>query len=254
MKITLEKEKVYCGNLLLVNAQYPVRCMENGDFIAIKPNFPHILLQSEAASALQLLLSNIMAGNAIVPVSGYRSIKEQTAIYQNSLRDNGEAFTKQFVATPGHSEHETGLAIDLGLNQKNIDFIRPYFPYKGICGDFRKSAPHFGFVERYPKGKEALTKIAYEPWHFRYVGYPHSKIMTKHRLTLEEYIHFIKIYRESNRFLYPSKKNAAIEVYYVPVFTEKTTILIPEQFAYQISGNNIDGFIVTIRRKPNEQV
>ena len=254
MKITLKKEKVYCGNLVLVNAQYPIKCMDGGNLTAADPYFPNVLLQSEAASALQKIQSAIMAGKEIVPVSGYRSGKEQMEIYQNSLRENGKAFTDQFVALPGHSEHQTGLAIDLGRKQKKIDFIRPNFPYEGICGDFRKAAPDFGFTERYPREKESITGIAHEPWHFRYVGYPHSKIMAEYSLTLEEYISFIKSYGENNRLLYPQEQNTAIEVYYIPALIKKTTILIPEQSDYQISGNNVDGFIVTIRRKENGQI
>ncbi len=254
MKITFDKEKIYCGNLLLVNEQYPLRSMCNGNLMTVDPHFPDILLQREAAGALQLILSDIMAGNAIVPVSGYRSIEEQIAIYQNSLRDHGEEFTNQFVALPGHSEHQTGLAIDLGLNQKKIDFIRPNFPYEGICGDFRKLAPDFGFVERYPREKEAITGIAHEPWHFRYVGYPHSRIMEERHLTLEEYVNLIKSYRDTNRLLYLPKKNIAMEVYYIPALTEKMTISLPEKSDYQISGNNVDGLIVTIRRNINEPI
>ena len=233
MKITLKREKVYCGNLVLINAQYPIKCMDNGNLTTVDSYFPNVLLRSEAASALQKILSKIMAGKEIVPVSGYRSMKEQIAIYQNSLRDNGEAFTNQFVALPGHSEHQTGLAIDLGQNQKKIDF---------------------GFVERYPKEKETITGIAHEPWHFRYVGYPHSRIMVEHSLTLEEYVNFIKSYREDDRLLYSQEQNTAIEVYYVPALKSETTIIIPEQSAYQISGNNVDGFIITIRRKVNGQI
>lgn len=72
--------------------------------------------------------------------------------------------------------------------------------------------------------------------------------------TLEEYVNFIKSYREDDRLLYSQEQNTAIEVYYVPALTRETTIIIPEQSAYQISGNNVDGFIVTIRRKVNGQI
>ena len=77
MKITLEKEQVYCGNLVLVNAQYPIKCMDNGSLTVVDSYFSNVLLRSEAASALQKILSKIMAGKEIVPVSGYRSMKEQ---------------------------------------------------------------------------------------------------------------------------------------------------------------------------------
>lgn len=108
----------------------------------------------------------------ITAVSGWRSQEEQREIYLQSLLENGEEFTNQFVASPGHSEHQTGLAIDLGLKQPDIDFLRPYFPYKGICQTFRELSTDYGFIERYQAGKEAITGIAHEPWHFRYVGVP----------------------------------------------------------------------------------
>lgn len=247
MNITLEHNKIYCGQLLLVNAGSALKSSNNEELRAIDPRFPDIKLQAPAAYALRLILSDIKAGNAIVPVSGYRSEVEQAAIYQKSMTEHGEEFTSRFVALPGRSEHQTGLAADLGLNQDNIDFIRPYFPYKGICGAFRDAAPDFGFVERYPKGKEAVSGIAHEPWHFRYVGYPHSKIMSERRLILEEYIDFIKAYQESNK-LYEKGKNSLFEIYYVPAAAEKTTISIPDRCDYRISGNNLDGFIVTVRR------
>ncbi len=100
-----------------------------------------------------------------------------------------EDFTRQYVAIPGCSEHETGLAIDLALDTGGeIDFIRPYFPYDGICSEFRARAAEFGFIERYPSGKEHITRIAAEPWHFRYVGAAHAVYLAAHGLTLEEYI------------------------------------------------------------------
>ena len=61
-------------------------------------------------------------------------------------------------------------------------------PYEGICQRFRELAPLYGFIERYPANKEAVTGIAHEPWHFRYVGRPHAQRMTDLGLTLEEYL------------------------------------------------------------------
>ena len=91
------------------------------------------------------------------------------------------------MALPGCSEHQTGLAIDLGLRGPEVDFLCPDFPYTGPCGDFRRLAADYGFVERYPAGKEPITGIAHEPWHFRYVGVPHAERMAAMGLVLEEY-------------------------------------------------------------------
>lgn len=250
--IELEKEEIYCGNLLLVNKNYPLRDNNVKGLVPADVRFPNILMKRDVANVLQLIFEKISAGNSIVPVSGYRSLEEQTAIYDGSLKDNGEDFTRKYVALPNHSEHQTGLAIDLGLNEKEIDFIRPDFPYVGICNEFRKAAPDYGFIERYAKAKEEITGISHEPWHFRYVGYPHSKIMQENGFSLEEYTQFIKAYLEDKKYLFEQAHRAEIEIYYVPAKDDKTLIKIPENCVYQISGNNIDGFVVTILRKTDD--
>lgn len=251
--ITLSREQVYHGNLLLVNAQYPYKDDNKKVYISLDNPFMEVFLNREAANALQFLFQKILSGDAIVPVSGYRTLEEQTNIYDTSLKDNGEEFTRKYVALPNHSEHQTGLAIDLGLNKPDIDFIRPDFPYDGICEEFRQAAPDYGFIERYTKDKECITGISHEPWHFRYVGYPHSKIITEHGFSLEEYTEFVKTYRDNCRFIFTAACETEIEIYYVPVNNNETTIKIEENYVNQVSGNNIDGFIVTVWRKNNEQ-
>lgn len=186
--------KYNCTNhLLLVNRHHPLpESCTAPDLAVISPEFPSIQIQSEAAVMLTDLLRTLHAEDRIVPVSGYRTMEEQKQIFSDSLRENGEEFTYQYVAVPGCSEHQTGLAIDLGEKREEIDFIRPDFPYTGICQTFRELAPQYGFVERYPKGKEEVTGIAWEPWHFRYVGCPHAQIMTEHGWVLEEYLDYLK--------------------------------------------------------------
>ena len=250
--ITLSKEQIYQGDLLLVNAQYPYRDDSRKFYVSLDSHYAEIFLNREAANVLQLIFRKISSGNAIIPVSGYRSSMEQTEIYNTSLKDNGEEFTRKYVALPNHSEHQTGLAIDLGLNKPGIDFICPDFPYDGICEEFRQAAPDYGFIQRYTKDKESITGISHEPWHFRYVGYPHSKIITERGFSLEEYTEFIKNYRDSCRFIFTVVCEKEIETYYVPANNNETTINIEENYVNQISGNNIDGFIVTVWRKPNE--
>lgn len=182
----------HCETLVLVNAQTPLgEEPDTRELVYPFANRPEILLRSDAAKALIAALSAVGVGDKIIGVSGFRALEEQQNIYADSLRENGQVFTKQFVALPGHSEHQTGLAIDLALNEPPIDFIRPAFPYNGICQRFREIAPHYGFVERYPAGKETITGIAHEPWHFRYVGLPYALIMTEKHLTLEEYLDFL---------------------------------------------------------------
>lgn len=253
MRVLIAKETIYEGNLILVNRKYPIRRGEGQDLAEVTPECPQIKMKREANHYLRMLLGRIHACGNIVPVSGFRSAKEQTDLYDASLRENGEEFTKKFVALPYHSEHQTGLAIDLGLRKDNIDFICPEFPYDGICQAFRRNASRFGFIERYRKGKERITGIAQEPWHFRYVGYPHSQWMEEKDLTLEEYMEYIKQFSYGNRHLAIGEENHRAEIFYVPAAAGRTEIDLPEGAYYQVSGNNADGFIVTVWRDDNEQ-
>lgn len=244
--ITLAKEDIYRGNLLLVNAQHPLRKMDEKALIPVSMRAPDVYMHRDAANALQMLFQTIGSGESIVSVSGYRSAEEQTAIYQNSCRENGKTFTRKYVALPNHSEHQTGLAIDLGLQQEKIDFIRPDFPNSGICRAFRENAADFGFILRYPKTKETVTGIAHEPWHFRYIGHPHAKIIEENGLTLEEYTEFIKQYQADHRLIYSSTASITAEIYYAPTSGDTTIISVPSTGIYQVSGNNFDGFIITV--------
>lgn len=251
--ILLEKTSIYNGNLLLVNKCYPLKNPKVEGLIPVDKAFPNILMKSKAVHMLHKALNKIGSGNNIVPVSGFRSLEEQTIIYRDSLRDNGEEFTKKFVALPNESEHQTGLAIDLALNKQVIDFICPDFPYEGICQKFRETAPDFGFILRYAKEKEQITGISHEPWHFRYVGYPHSKIIAQKKIALEEYIQFIKQFSSKNMYIYKQGTQTEIEIYYVPVDINKTITIDLPKASYEISGNNGDGIIVTVWRRANEK-
>lgn len=248
-KIMLDKEKMYCGNLQLVNANYPLKNNFMGKLIPVDMQFPDILMESGAANILRIILQKISAENKIIPVSGYRSETEQKNIYTNSLKENGEEFTKKYVALPNCSEHQTGLAIDLALNKKDVDFICPDFPYEGICNEFRQIAPDYGFIQRYAENKEKITGISHEPWHFRYVGFPHSKIITENDFSLEEYTEFIKNFSYENRLIFNFKNDKAVEIFYIKFGSDKTEITLPEKSVYQISGNNYDGFIITVWRR-----
>ena len=177
------------NSLILVNRRHalPEDCPAR-ELVPVHSGYPNVLLEAEAARQLNRLMDGLDGWKFILPVSGWRSMEEQKALYLQSLRENGKEFTEKYVAFPGCSEHQTGLAIDLGLIGPDVDFIRPDFPEEGICRLFRRRMAAYGFVERYPAGKEDVTGIAYEPWHFRYVGVPHAEEMARQGLTLEEYL------------------------------------------------------------------
>ena len=248
--LTLNRNDVYTGNLVLVNAKYPLVSERNIELIPANEKCSNILMERGAATVLSHILHDINYKNEIVPVSGYRSKEEQEQIYADSLKESGQEFTKKYVALPQCSEHQTGYAIDLGLKKDVIDFIRPDFPNDGICDKFRKIAPKYGFIERYQSGKEAITGIAHEPWHFRFVGYPHSEIMMEKGLSLEEYIEDIKQYPYDGEHLITIRGKGVIEIFYAPILSYKQiTLNIPEHCIYQVSGNNADGFVITLWRQ-----
>ena len=185
--------------LLLVSAAHPMPEDVRPELAAADENWSQVLLERQAARLLAVCIQTVGGRGQIVPVSGWRSREEQQQIWDDTMEKEGEAFTRQYVALPGCSEHQTGLAIDLGLAAPHIDFIRPDFPDTGVCGAFKKQAGKYGFILRYPAGKEHITGIAHEPWHFRYVGAPHGAIMTQLGLTLEEYLELLDGYPDGDR-------------------------------------------------------
>ncbi len=236
---------IHSGLLILVNSEHPIQHMERPVLAPAVPG-SDILLDTRAAAMLSGLISRLGAAGEIVPVSGWRSAEEQQEIWDGSMRENGEEFTRKYVALPGCSEHQTGLAIDLALRADSIDFIRPEFPYDGICGRFRALAADYGFVERYKSGKEDITGIAAEPWHFRYVGRPHARIMCDMGLCLEEYVEYLRSYPYPERLL-----EVRGEIYEAEVgFAGAREALGLPDAPYQVSGNNVDGYIYTLWRKP----
>lgn len=251
--VTLKPHLVHAGNLILVNAQYPYRSdIVWQELAPVNQEACDIMLNDQVVKVLSTLMERLHGWDQIAAVSGWRSMEEQVEIYESSLKENGKDFTEKYVALPGHSEHQTGLAIDLAQKQEHIDFIRPDFPYTGICQTFRQQALTYGFIERYPRGREASTGIAHEPWHFRYVGSPHAEIMADHCFVLEEYITFL---RENpygaSPYLHKANGQCVAVSYLKANEAADTQFEIDDTVPYSISGNNIDGFIITQWREQN---
>ena len=120
----------------------------------------------------------------------YRSVSIQEEIYNKYLNLNGQDYCNNYVAVPGYSEHHTGLAIDLMLKVNN-EYLREDMKLLNSKDEFKeihKVLHKYGFILRYPEGKESITGYNYEPWHIRYVGKLPAKIIYENNLTLEEYL------------------------------------------------------------------
>lgn len=247
--ITLTRQALNRGSLLLVNASHPLP--ESVAPERLTPFFGSgVLLERRTSLVLENLFETLGLGTSLIPVSGYRTLNEQKQIYASSLAENGEEFTRKYVALPDCSEHQTGLAIDLALNQEPLDFIRPYFPRDGICGRFREKMISYGFVERYPEGKEDITGIAAEPWHFRYVGLPHAAIMMLRGYCLEEYIDYLSLFPAEGPHLEISVQNKNFEIFYQKLSETdgSVTLELPSSLPFQASGTNAGGCVVTLWR------
>lgn len=144
-------------------------------------------IRQEAAEHIEhMFYTASQQGIYLAGVSGYRSYERQKEIYQESMRKKGAAHTEQYIAPPGGSEHQTGLAIDVSCRSENYELEETFSKSKeGIW--LEKNASLFGFVIRYPKGKEKITGYAYEPWHIRYVTKALACYLTRMALTLEEW-------------------------------------------------------------------
>jgi D-alanyl-D-alanine carboxypeptidase len=147
------------------------------------------LLRPEAARALDALsAAAARAGVPIIGISAFRSQGSQQQVYDRYVQTDGEATARTFSAAPGHSEHQTGLAVDVS----GADGTCPTEPCFGATPQAAWLAQHaseFGFVVRYPAGKEAITTYTAEPWHLRYVGIDAARAMQRSGLTLDEYLH-----------------------------------------------------------------
>lgn len=244
--VKLSQKDIDKGNLILINQNHPLKTIDEQQMIYIN-EMTNQKMNRNVARILNKIFEKLHCEQDIVFVSGYRSSQEQKDIYQDSLIKNGENYTKKYVALPHCSEHETGLAIDLALNKEDIDLICPDFPYSGICEEWRNLANDYGFIERYTEEKKKITGIAKEPWHFRYVGFPHSLIMKEKNLCLEEYHDFIKKYTIHHPYIYILRQNI-IEIFYVKLLYKNTTLCLKDEVTYQVSGNNSDGVIITTWR------
>lgn len=151
------------------------------------------MMRKEAARSAEDLFSKAReAGIKLIGVSAYRSFWRQHEIYFNNVSRVGRKEADRFSARPGHSEHQTGLAID--VSGPEVDYVlNQDFGMTEAGSWVRENAADFGFIIRYPPGKEDVTGFQYEPWHLRYVGEEHAREISRNNLTLEEYVAYILV-------------------------------------------------------------
>ena len=122
-------------------------------------------------------------GFNIIAVSTYRSFEYQKKLYNNYVLDKGFYYADMASARAGHSEHQTGLAVDVANSSLDYDNFENTKEFNWMI----ENAHKYGFILRYPKASFHITGFKYEPWHYRYVGINTATYIYENNLTLEEY-------------------------------------------------------------------
>lgn len=174
----LDKNKI--GNLKLVTTKN----IDNEDIQVEKKTYEAYLKLKEHLEKKNIII-NIL--------ESYRTKEEQIEICNEFTQTYGLEYCQKYAAPPGHSEHETGLAIDIGVMingsyfSGSNDELLTNKEYLKLYEQIHTELHYYGFILRYPKGKESITGYSYEPWHIRYVGTKTATIIYNEKLTLEEY-------------------------------------------------------------------
>lgn len=248
-EIPLDSEKIYSGNLITVNTNniyhFPT------DDINVVTLYDHINTQYYGVSDLVVCLdeeviehlNELMEDFAenqyntdIVVIGGYRSSEDQSQRYNDGISG----------VMSGFSDYHTGRSFDMGVFPQDGSGSGYYSP-TGIYAWIDEHAADYGFVVRYPEGKEVYTNERARTQTYRYVGVPHSTYMKQNNLCLEEYIEKLKSYT-INKPLEISSGTSLYKVYYIEAGDgTETDVGIPLGSDYEVSGNNQDGFIVSVK-------
>ena len=188
-------ELKYVDGILIVNKTYPlpedyVPTNTYKDAAGLK--YCSECIDNEAYDNFKLMKADALSiGLNIWIQSGYRSYELQNELYTNYVNRDGKIAADTYSARPGHSEHQTGLAFDLNT-------ISDDFQYTDEGKWVNENAWKYGYILRYPKGKDDITGYKYEPWHLRYVGKDLAKKLYNDGdwITLEEHFNLTSIYSE----------------------------------------------------------
>lgn len=177
--------------LLLVNKENPLSAgYRPNDLVTVNVRFnssasaEEKMMRKDAALALEELFKGAHRdGIELYGLNGYRSYNTQQTLYNKALIQNGRSYTEKYIAKPGFSEHQTGLAMDV-TNRTYSTSFETTKEGKWLA----KNCYKYGFILRYPLDKQSITGYNYEPWHIRYVGKSAAKEIFSENISLEEYL------------------------------------------------------------------
>lgn len=257
--ITADRDEIYKGMLILVNAEqkyhFPDNMDEMDDLYDRKTSYyevsdSELYLNRTVIDALNGMIDDFYQAkgkNDLLIASAYRSFDHQKRLFDRKVDELGETDALTWVSRPGYSEHHTGLAIDLSVYNVRTG-VTYHYDGEGIYAWINDNSYRYGFVVRYDVKKSDITGVSHEPWHFRYVGIPHGLIMQEKDYCMEEYLDYLKGFSFASPLKYEAEGGGKYEIYYVAAEQGQTKIPVPEAGTYEISGNNSDGFIVTVSK------
>ena len=249
--VEIESSSVHKGNLILVNKNNPYVFSEEDnvfDVYDLKTTKYKLGTGEEKLFEKTILSANDFLGDFydlsgktnVTMINGYITKEEQQQKYEQYIKSVSAEEAQKWGIKAGTSDHHTGLSFNLML-----------YPSGGKIGEgeyswLTENAHRYGFILRYPSEKSEITQVK-DDNHFRYVGVPHAEYIYSNKLTLEEYISEL----EKTSYSSPLRiefGNEEYIVYYSPAdkTVSKTEIKIPNGMSYDISGDNSNGFIITV--------
>ncbi|WP_194189770.1 M15 family metallopeptidase [Clostridium chrysemydis] len=183
------KKTIIKNDIILINDSSEIGENYKSDLVEAEIEFVNEadkeerLVSKQIKKPLQELINRAKEdGILLLGTSGYRSYNTQKYIYKREVMIKGKRDAKKYVAEPGQSEHQTGLCIDL------TNPSRLFIGGTKEADWLKDNCYKYGFIVRYKKGKEKITKKNYEPWHIRYVGKKVAKEIYEKGICLEEYL------------------------------------------------------------------
>lgn len=258
-ELQVSKSDIHKGSLIYVGSNYKV-VYPTEELIKLSGNKTpsyyisdnNVMVHKNLLTDLNSMMDDFKAAVGKVGLTvwtSFRNEETQAKIYNDYVAKNGEEAAKQVVSKPGESDHNTGLGFSLKVFTKGVSYqLWEIEGYEWI----QENCYKYGFVERYPNNKIDKTNIKYSSaYYIRYVGIPHAEIMKSKEYCLEEYLAFIKDYSfDKTHYECTLNNGDSYEIYYVSAEASGDTVNVPvpKNYQYSISGDNMNGFIITVKK------